>query len=349
MASSESKQAVVGVAADQGDGTLPALRIDAPVQVTPTVRFLADEHWSALERVLPPPDDNNLGKAEADRREFIEALLWMAYHGCGWSGLPAERWNADSLRRKRQRWRDRGWLELLLHAAQSAELPSWLEPIVVVAFDPEHGPHAMSVRTSDDAAHPDAETRAGASSRRSNRVRRSSEDMSAMSGAGRRTGQGADKDAGHDGGTVALAPETMEELARLIGEAVASSAGAGGRAMRGRGRSELSVVWQDVPGWAKGGFAVVIALFTSLLMAPAYLHGMSPFTSDMHEALNIPLWLSSLIVVFGPPAFVVMVLCVVYLVVRWEEARHEREREARERAREQEREERELQRSLRGA
>ncbi|MDB5364373.1 MAG: transposase [Rhodospirillales bacterium] len=311
----------------EGNGTQ---LVEIPGGPSPTSRFLADEHWAALERVLPPPDGNNLGKAEADRREFVEALLWMAYHGCGWSGLPAPRWNADSMRRKRQRWRNRGWLELLLHAAPTTDLPDWLVPITLVAFDPGHVPQSMSGGTWETDANTVSDGGVGTSHRTSAHVRPDmshvrphvrhlSAPMSGREGAGHDAGHGADKDTEHGGPTVTFDRSSMEELARLIGEAV--GAASGGRAGRARGRSELAVVWGDVPSWAKGGFAVVIALFTSVLMAPAYLHGMSPFAGDLRDSFNLPMWAATLVVVFGPPIFVMLVLWVVYWMVQREQAR----------------------------
>jgi putative transposase len=312
---------------------------ELPGGSTATSRFLSDAQWAALERVLPPPDDNNFGQAEADRREFVEALFWMAFHGCGWAGLPEARWNAESLRRKRQRWRDRGWLALLQSAASNVGLPDWLRAVAVVAFDPAHhvpratsrgtwmrgprsgdapgdaAPDGTGVLVPDASFHVPADVPAV--------PQPTSRDGEPGREAGRDAGQGAGREAGRGAraqgvSVTALDQASMEELARLISSAMGSGGGGGGgRGGRGRGgRSELATVWGDVPVAAKAGLAVAIALLTASTMTPIYLRGMSPFAGDLRDSFDLPMWAASLVVVFGPPIYVLLVMGIVYALVR---------------------------------
>ncbi len=326
MSTSDLPDASMSVASDASDA------IDAPFRIG---GFLGDAQWAALERVLPPPDTGNFGQAEADRRAFVEALLWMAHQGRGWSELPDALGNAQSLRRKRLRWRKRGWLDLLQQAAPRVGLPAWLVPIAVVAFDPS----PLSRFASRDSADQDVSDmdEAAIATRRATEtpvaqhaapVARLSRDASRGAEARQQPRQAQDGDARQASGpveapamTVALDPGTIDQLALAIADRISAAgggAGAGGRGRRGRG--DLAVVWGDVPRWAKTGLAVVIGMLTAQATIPFLLRGMSDFAGDLERSFGLPLWAGTIVVVLGPQTYVLITM----LIVAWIQARTER-------------------------
>ena len=56
---------------------------------------LRDEQWKQIEGLLPGKRGDR-GRAGADNRLFVEAVLWIARTGSPWRDLPAEfgRWNS---------------------------------------------------------------------------------------------------------------------------------------------------------------------------------------------------------------------------------------------------------------
>jgi len=58
-------------------------------------RWLRDDQWLRLEPMLPGKAGDP-GRAGEDKRQFIEAALWIARTGSPWRDLPLERKQAGT-------------------------------------------------------------------------------------------------------------------------------------------------------------------------------------------------------------------------------------------------------------
>jgi transposase len=74
--------------------------------------ILKDEQW---ERVAPllPGKAGDPGRAGADNRLFLEAVLWMVRTGAPWRDLPERFGNWNSVFRRFRRWAQTGVFERL--------------------------------------------------------------------------------------------------------------------------------------------------------------------------------------------------------------------------------------------
>ncbi len=81
---------------------------------------LTDDQWECIKGVFPPPAKT--GRKPRDRREIVDAILWMSRSGAPWRDLPEEfgpwqtawdlfnKWNAD------------GTLDEMLHVLRAAHV-----------------------------------------------------------------------------------------------------------------------------------------------------------------------------------------------------------------------------------
>jgi putative transposase len=64
---------------------------------------LNDTQWSKIEPLLPGKAGDSGAKAR-DNRQFIEAVLWIAYTGAPWRDLPLELGNWHTTYTRFSRW-----------------------------------------------------------------------------------------------------------------------------------------------------------------------------------------------------------------------------------------------------
>lgn len=82
---------------------------------------LRDDQWERIEHRLPgKPGDR--GRAAADNRLFVEAVLWMARSGAPWRDLPDEFGPWNSVYQRFARWQKRGvWERIFTELADDAD------------------------------------------------------------------------------------------------------------------------------------------------------------------------------------------------------------------------------------
>ncbi|NVO84266.1 IS5 family transposase [Hymenobacter sp. P5252] len=76
----------------------------------------------------------DVGRTGADNWLFINAVFWLARHGCAWRTLPERFGKYDTLRKRSRRWAQKGIWQPLFEAVQEPDL-DWvmLDPTVVRA------------------------------------------------------------------------------------------------------------------------------------------------------------------------------------------------------------------------
>ncbi len=57
-----------------------------------------------------------------DNRLFLNAVFWVARHGCAWCALPARFGKHDALRKRSRRWVQKGIWQCLFEAVQEPDL-----------------------------------------------------------------------------------------------------------------------------------------------------------------------------------------------------------------------------------
>ncbi|SHL33924.1 Transposase [Hymenobacter psychrotolerans DSM 18569] len=64
----------------------------------------------------------DVGRTGADNRLFLNAVFWVARHGCAWRALPARFGKHDTLRKRSRRWAQKGIWQRLFEAVQEPDL-----------------------------------------------------------------------------------------------------------------------------------------------------------------------------------------------------------------------------------
>ena len=89
----------------------------------------------------------DVGQTGVDNRLFLNAMFWVARHGCAWRALPARFGKHDTLRKRSRRWAQKDIWQRLFEAVQEPDV-DWvmLDSTVVRA-------HAQRVaqRVGDEA------------------------------------------------------------------------------------------------------------------------------------------------------------------------------------------------------
>jgi transposase len=82
---------------------------------------LRDDQWERIERLLPgKPGDR--GRAAADNRLFVDAVLWMARSGAPWRDLPEEFGPWNSVYKRFARWQEQGvWQRVFAELAEDGD------------------------------------------------------------------------------------------------------------------------------------------------------------------------------------------------------------------------------------
>lgn len=82
---------------------------------------ISDRAWAALAPHLAGKA-GDVGRTGADNRLFLNAVLWVARHGCAWRALPARFGKHDSVRKRSRRWAQKGTWARLFAAVQDPDL-----------------------------------------------------------------------------------------------------------------------------------------------------------------------------------------------------------------------------------
>jgi transposase len=97
---------------------------------------MTDADW---ERVAPllPGKSGDPGRAAADNRLFLDAVLWVARTGAPWRDLPGRFGNWNSVFRRFSRWSERGvWARVLAALGPDPDLEAVLLDSTVVRAHP---------------------------------------------------------------------------------------------------------------------------------------------------------------------------------------------------------------------
>jgi len=118
---------------------------------------ISDQAWAALAPHLSGKA-GDVGRTGADNRLFLNAVFWVARHGCAWRALPARFGKHDTLRKRSRRWAEKGIWQRLFEAVQEPDL-DWvmLDSTVVRA----HAQAAGSRKKAVSATKPSAAAAAG--------------------------------------------------------------------------------------------------------------------------------------------------------------------------------------------
>ena len=113
---------------------------------------LSDAAWAKLAPHLAGKV-GDVGRTGDDNRLFLNAVFWVARHGCAWRALPARFGKHDSVRKRSRRWAQKGVWTRLFAAVQAPDL-DWvlLDSTVVRA----HAQAAGSRKKAGAATKPSA-------------------------------------------------------------------------------------------------------------------------------------------------------------------------------------------------
>ena len=64
----------------------------------------------------------DVGRTGVDNRLFLNAVFWVARHGCAWRALPARFGKHDTLRKRSRHWTQKGSWQRLSEAVQEPDL-----------------------------------------------------------------------------------------------------------------------------------------------------------------------------------------------------------------------------------
>src|SRR4028118_65980 len=122
---------------------------------------IRDRAWAALAPHLAGKA-GDVGRTGADNRLFLNAVFWVARHGCAWRALPAHFGKHDTLCKRSRRWAQKGIWQRLFEAVQEPDL-DWvrLDATVVRA----HAQAAGSQKKSRRRRSPRPQARGGAAPR----------------------------------------------------------------------------------------------------------------------------------------------------------------------------------------
>jgi len=82
---------------------------------------ISDRAWTALAPHLSGKA-GDVGRTGVDNRLFLNAVFWVARHGCAWRALPARFGKHDTLRKRSRRWAQKGIWQRLFEAVQEPDL-----------------------------------------------------------------------------------------------------------------------------------------------------------------------------------------------------------------------------------
>ena len=115
---------------------------------------LDDTLWSKIEPLLPGKEGDSGAKAR-DNRQFIEAVLWIAYTGAPWRDLPTELGNWHTTYMRFNRWSRTGrWQAILQQLSSSRELCALMIDSTVVRAH-QHAVGAKKKRENKRLADPE--------------------------------------------------------------------------------------------------------------------------------------------------------------------------------------------------
>ena len=81
---------------------------------------LSDEQWELIADVFPPPAKT--GRPPRDRREIVNAILWILRTGSPWRDLPEEYGPWATVWDLFNRWNSDGTLDEILHRLRAAKI-----------------------------------------------------------------------------------------------------------------------------------------------------------------------------------------------------------------------------------
>lgn len=84
---------------------------------------IPDSLWG---EIAPRLTGKRVRPGSIDDRRFIEAVMWILWHGAAWSELPPEYGNWETVYRRFSRWRDDGTWERLLEVFSRHPDFGWL-------------------------------------------------------------------------------------------------------------------------------------------------------------------------------------------------------------------------------
>lgn len=86
---------------------------------------LRDEQWQAIAKVLPGKKGDR-GRAGADNRKFIEAVMWIGRTGAPWRDLPAEYGKWATVHKRFVRWAKAGVWQMIFNTFSTDPDNEWL-------------------------------------------------------------------------------------------------------------------------------------------------------------------------------------------------------------------------------
>jgi transposase len=81
---------------------------------------LTDEQWSLIADIFPPP--KRTGRPPTDRRDVVDAILWILRTGSQWRDLPSEFPPWKTIWDLFDKWNANGILDQILNRLRSAEV-----------------------------------------------------------------------------------------------------------------------------------------------------------------------------------------------------------------------------------
>ena len=89
---------------------------------------LTDEEWNLVEHLFDPPVHRGV-KGTIAKREFVDAILWLARTGCQWRYLPERFPDWQAVWSQWRRWRDNGiWAKAMRVLAREIRLRHHRKP-----------------------------------------------------------------------------------------------------------------------------------------------------------------------------------------------------------------------------
>jgi len=77
---------------------------------------LTDEEWELIREIVPPPKKR--GRPSCDRRQVLDAVLWILRTGAPWRDLPERHGPWQSVYHRFNQWRKDGTWDRILQALQ---------------------------------------------------------------------------------------------------------------------------------------------------------------------------------------------------------------------------------------
>lgn len=81
---------------------------------------LTDDEWECIKDVFPPAAKT--GRPPRDRREMVDAMLWMLRSGAAWRDLPSEFGPWQSVWHLYNAWNKNGTLDEILQRLRAAHI-----------------------------------------------------------------------------------------------------------------------------------------------------------------------------------------------------------------------------------